>query len=164
MIVLLAYLWACVQNFTQLSGSADLYILLFGVVCLAWFDFAMDPTKEQHQILWKSRKKVWRRSWQWLDQLSAKKAWAVHGRSKLTETRQVKRKVKSMFIIFFNIEGDCSQRFCHGRPNSHPQLLCRFTATEWECAKTSPRTSVTKFWLLHHNGASFHTWFSPGNI
>jgi hypothetical protein len=35
----------------QLSGSADFYILLFVVVYLAWSDFEMDPTKEQHQIV-----------------------------------------------------------------------------------------------------------------
>jgi hypothetical protein len=34
-----------------------LYVLVIGVVYLAWRDFAMDPTKEQHHILCKSRKK-----------------------------------------------------------------------------------------------------------
>jgi hypothetical protein len=43
------------------------YVLLFGVVYLAWCDFAMDPTKERH---------------------SGKKAWAVHGKAKLTETEK----------------------------------------------------------------------------
>jgi hypothetical protein len=33
-----------------------LYALSFGAVHLAWCDFAMDPAKEQHQILCKSRK------------------------------------------------------------------------------------------------------------
>jgi hypothetical protein len=39
---------------------------------------------------------------------SGKKSGAVRGKSKVTETemvRQMKIKVKSMFIIFFNIEG-----------------------------------------------------------
>jgi hypothetical protein len=41
----------------QLGGCADFYVLLFGVVYLALLDFPMDPTKEQHQILYKSLKK-----------------------------------------------------------------------------------------------------------
>jgi hypothetical protein len=42
-----------VQNFTQLGGRDDFYVLLFEVVYLAGCDFAMDPTKEQsaHQVL-----------------------------------------------------------------------------------------------------------------
>jgi hypothetical protein len=32
--------------------------------------------------------KVWWRPWQWLDMCSRKKAWAIHGRSKLTETEK----------------------------------------------------------------------------
>jgi hypothetical protein len=32
------------------------YVLLLGVVYLAKFDFTMEPTKVQHQILCKSRK------------------------------------------------------------------------------------------------------------
>jgi hypothetical protein len=33
------------------------YVFLFGVVYLAWWGFAMEPTKEKRQILYKSRKK-----------------------------------------------------------------------------------------------------------
>jgi hypothetical protein len=44
------------QNFTQLTGDVDLYVILFGVVCLSWCDFAMDLTKEHHQILCRSGK------------------------------------------------------------------------------------------------------------
>jgi hypothetical protein len=33
------------------------YALLFGVVYLAWWDFAMNLSKEQHQISWESREK-----------------------------------------------------------------------------------------------------------
>jgi hypothetical protein len=39
------------QHFVQLGGRADFYVLLFGVVYLAWRDFAMDPTKKQQQML-----------------------------------------------------------------------------------------------------------------
>jgi hypothetical protein len=34
-----------------------LYVPLFTVLYPAWCDFAMDPTKEQHQIWFKYRKK-----------------------------------------------------------------------------------------------------------
>jgi hypothetical protein len=40
--------WMDVLNF---------YVLLFGVAYLVWWDFAMDPTKKQHQILCRSWKK-----------------------------------------------------------------------------------------------------------
>jgi hypothetical protein len=53
------------------------YVILFWVAYLAWWDFAMDPTKERHQILRKFRKKE---KWGlWLDKRSGKNAWAVHG-------------------------------------------------------------------------------------
>jgi hypothetical protein len=42
-------------------------------------------------------------------------------------------------------QGDCSQRICPGRPNSHLLILmCLFTATALNCARTSPRTLATK--------------------
>jgi hypothetical protein len=43
-----------------------------------------------------------------VDELSGKKERALHGKSKFTKTekaRQVKSKVKSMLIIFFDIKG-----------------------------------------------------------
>jgi hypothetical protein len=52
--------------------------------------------------------KVRQRPWQWLDKRSEKKAWDVQWKPKLTETknaRQVKSKVMSMLIIFFDIKG-----------------------------------------------------------
>jgi hypothetical protein len=58
---------------------------------------------------------------------------------------KMKSKVKSMLIIFFLREGDCSQRIRPGRPkNQFCMLLWCFTTTAWKCAKTSPRTLVTK--------------------
>jgi hypothetical protein len=68
------------------------YVLLFGR------GFTVDPTKEQHQMLDKSRGKC---------DGDPEKARAVHGKSKLIEAenaRQVKIKVKSMLIIFFDIK------------------------------------------------------------
>jgi hypothetical protein len=51
---------------------------------------------------------VWGTPWQWLGKSSGKKAWAVHGMSKLPETEKRcdrrKAKIKSMFITFFDIK------------------------------------------------------------
>jgi hypothetical protein len=55
---------------------------------------------------------------------------------------------------FFLQQGDCSQRIRSGSPDSQFRILLRcFTATVSKCAKTSPRTLVTKFWLLHTDDA-----------
>jgi hypothetical protein len=56
-MAVLAYLGSQCTQFMQLSRCADCYVISFGAVYLAWCDFAMDPTKEQHQIVCKSLKK-----------------------------------------------------------------------------------------------------------
>jgi hypothetical protein len=92
----------------QLDGYADFYVLLFGVVYLAWCDFEKNPIKISIKFLSKSRKSARPRPWQWLDKRSGQKAWAEHGQSKLTgpkKARQVKSKVNSKLIIFFDIKG-----------------------------------------------------------
>jgi hypothetical protein len=40
----------------QLGGYADFYALVFGVMYLAWSDFAMGPTASVHQILYRCGK------------------------------------------------------------------------------------------------------------
>jgi hypothetical protein len=81
------------------------YVLLFEVVYLARSDFVKDPTKEQHQILCKSKTKC-----------DPSNDWtSVRGRKQETymespksprpkKARQVKSKVKSMLIILFDIK------------------------------------------------------------
>jgi hypothetical protein len=93
------------------------YILLFGLVYLAWWDFAMDLTKEQHQMLCKSWKKCNTDVFQWLDKRLGRKhepyagAWmtcSFQGRP--WRMRQV-NKVKSMLIIFFGIKAIVHKEF-----------------------------------------------------
>jgi hypothetical protein len=127
----------------------SVYVLLFGVVYLTWCDVAIGSIKEQHQILFRSLKKVRRRPWHWLDKRSEKKARAIHGKSKLTETEKSETgEVQSQEHThnFLWHHGDSSQKKIRsGRPNSQIRiLLWRSTATTWKCAKTLPRISATK--------------------
>jgi hypothetical protein len=92
----------------------------------SWFDFAMDPTNEHH---------------------SGKKVWAVHGKSELTETEKRRAGAEQNQERAYQLlhQGDCSQRTCPGRPNSHfGILLWHFTALALKCAKISHRTLWTK--------------------
>jgi hypothetical protein len=50
---------------------------------MAWCDFAVDPTATNFVKI-----SVQRRPWQWLGKRSGKKAWTVHGKTKLTETEK----------------------------------------------------------------------------
>jgi hypothetical protein len=79
-----------VLTFMQLGAGDNFYVLLFRFVYLAWCDFAMDPTQEQRVCIkfCADLEKGRRRPWQWLDKRSGKKAWAVHGKFKLTETEK----------------------------------------------------------------------------
>jgi hypothetical protein len=103
--------------------------------------------------------KVQWRPWQWWDKHLGKKAWALHGKSKLTETKkdetgeeqsqehdhhktetvEEQSKEKGWHQWYH------SQRICLSRPNRQFRILqWRFKATAWKCAETSPRTLVTK--------------------
>jgi hypothetical protein len=77
------------------------YVPLFGVLYLAWCNFAMGPTKK-HQILCKSRKKCDG------DPGLGRKHWPP--RPKQGETGEIS-KVKSIVIIFFDIKGIAHKEF-----------------------------------------------------
>jgi hypothetical protein len=112
--------------------------------------------------------KVQRRPWQWLDKHSGKKAWAVHGKSKLTETEEGEageELSQELAHHFLWHQGDCSQRIRPGRPNSIPHCTVTFTKTLWKWAKTSPQTLSTKeLVLLSQQCSDWHFLFQQGRF
>jgi hypothetical protein len=101
------------------------YVLLFGVVYLAWYDFTMkqrngikscaDLGKCAVETLAMIRQafveEIMRSQWKSPNSLRPKKA------------RQVKSRVNNMLIIFSDIKWDYSQRIGPGRPNSQFHIL-----------------------------------------
>jgi hypothetical protein len=79
-------------------------------------DLAMDPTKEQHQILYKSRKKC--------DgdpgMSSTRKVQSHRDRKK---TRQARSKSQEHAHHFLIHQGDSSQRIRPGRPNGQFRII-----------------------------------------
>jgi hypothetical protein len=113
--------------------------------------------------LCKSRKNLGRRPWQWLDKRSEKKVWALHGKSKLTETekrQEVKSKVKRMLIILFDIRRIVHKEFIIAGQTANfaycYDALRRQRENVWTL---SPKLWRQKNWLLHHDNAPFHTPF-----
>jgi hypothetical protein len=96
------------------------------------------------QISWKV---PWR-PWKWLDKHSGKKAWTVHGKSKLTETVKGETDEEQSQAHAHNFlwhQWDCSQRIAPVTPNSKFRtLLWHFMATAWKCAKTLAQSLATK--------------------
>jgi hypothetical protein len=140
-MIVLAYLGS---QCTQLHGC----ILLFGVMYLTSFHFATDPTKEQHQILCKSRKKCDGDASNDQTSVRRRKPEPYTERQNFPrpkKVRQAKSKVKSMLIIFFDIKRIVHKKIRPGKPNSQFRiLLWRFMATAWKCVKTSSRTLATR--------------------
>jgi hypothetical protein len=75
------------------------------------FRYGSDKGTSSHLV--QVSDKVRRRHRQWLENHSGKKAWVVHGKSKLTTERpkHLKSKIKSMLIIFFDIMGIVHKEF-----------------------------------------------------
>jgi hypothetical protein len=108
-----------------LHSSVDM--LIFRSFYLeSWWHFMMDSTMEQHETFCKSQKKVRQRLWQWLDKRLGKKTWAVHRKSKFTETDKGKagqRESQKHAHHFLWYQGDYMQTSHPRRPNSQFYIL-----------------------------------------
>jgi hypothetical protein len=81
------------------------------------------------------------------------------------KARQVKRKVRSMLIIFFDIKGIVHKEFFLAGQTLNSAYYCDVLRRLREnvrrlCAEIWRQ----KDWLLHHDNAPSHTSFSPRNI
>jgi hypothetical protein len=112
-----------VHSFTQLGGRAA-----FMCVHLDWCDFAMDPTKEQHEFSCKSRKECERRPWQWLETLSGKKAWSVRGDRTHWDPRRWER-------------WSAKSRVCSSFPLTSRGLFTKNSS--WQAKQSNPHVTVT---------------------
>jgi hypothetical protein len=92
--------------------------------------------------------KVWRRTLQWLHMRSGKKAWAVHGTSRLAETENKTWACSS----FFCRQEECSQRIPHTNVTFYGDC-CE------NVRRLRPDLWRQKNWLLHHDNASSHISF-----
>jgi hypothetical protein len=113
-------------------------------------------TASVHQVLCKSQKKMWRGPWQWLDKHSGKEAWPE-------KSRQLGSKVRSMFIIFFDIKWIVHKEFVLLDQTVNSIYCCDILW--WLCEillRLRPELRWQKDWLLHHNNAPSYIPFSPG--
>jgi hypothetical protein len=142
-------------------GMLTFYILLFGAMYLAWCDFTMDPTKEQQLcIAFCANLKTSATETLSMNayEHSGKKAWVVHGKSKLTEIKNgetdEEQSQKHVHYFLWH-QGDCLQRIHPGRPNSQfCVLLWCFMVTMWKCAKTKELALASRQHTVSH--FSFH--------
>jgi hypothetical protein len=123
-----------VDDSTSISWESVYKLSCKWVDVLTWCNFVMNLTKEHHQIMCNLGKGV-------TETLARKRelytgvwmACLVQGR--LKKARQMKSKVKTMLIIFFDIKGIVHKKILSGRPNSQFCIipLC-FMATAWNWA------------------------------
>jgi hypothetical protein len=128
----------------QLGGHGDFYVLLFGVVYLACYDFAMDPTKEQ-RVCRKPLKNCYRGpvSTACLVLGLSDIHWGgpAYRKSPDSLKPKLKSKVKSMLIIFFDIKRLFKQN------------------SSWQAKHLIPHTNVTTGYCIitTHHLTSFFT-------
>jgi hypothetical protein len=81
------------------------------------------------------------------------------------KARQLKSKVKSMFIIFFHIESIVHKEFVLAGQTVISAYCCDvLRRLRQNVRKLCPEIWVQKNWLLLHDNAPSHIHFSPGNF
>jgi hypothetical protein len=107
------------------------------------------------------------RSWKLLDKRSGKKAWAIHGKSKLAETEKDEigedKKSKSMLLIFFDIKGIVLKEFVLAGQPVNSSYYCDILRRLSEC-EDFPRTIATKTGCCITTKHSLTRHLLPGNF
>jgi hypothetical protein len=125
----------------------------------------MEQTKEQRVCIKFSAnlEKLRRWSWQWLDTCSGKKAWAVHGTSKFTETEKrwdrwtAKARACSSF---FDVKGIVHRELVLAGQTVNSAYYCDVLRRLSEnVRRLRPELWRQKNWLLHHDNAPSHVSF-----
>jgi hypothetical protein len=132
------------------------YILVFGVMYLSWCDFAMDLTKEQRVCIkfCANLRKIA------IEKESMNRTWEseclVQTSPKLKNVTQMKNKVKSMLIIFFDIKGIIHKEFVLAGQTVNSAYYCDIL---WRLRKNVWRLHLELWWqkelVSQHNVSYF---------
>jgi hypothetical protein len=161
-MVVLAHLGSqCTKFHAAGLGSADLYVLLFWVVYLAW---AIPPwirqrNNECESNLVQISENVRRKPWQWLDSFRGRKH-EPYTESRNSPRAKKPRQVKSMLIIFFDIKGIVHKYFVLAGQTVNFAYYCNILRRLSENMRRLRLEHWRQnYWLLHQDNASFHTSF-----
>jgi hypothetical protein len=127
----------CASNFVQNSEKVSRVV----TSDKSWI-YGYDPETEQQSSQWKS-----------LNSPRPKKAW------------QVKNKVKSILIIFFDIKGIVHKEFILAGQTVNSTYYCDVLRQPREnVRRLHPKLWWHKNWFLHHENAPFPTYFFSTNF
>jgi hypothetical protein len=146
-MIVLAYLGSQCTKF-HTGGLTCWFFMSFHLESCIWPDAIPQWIQQRYSIKFCVISEiVQHRPWQWLDKLLEKKAWAIHRKSKLTETKKGEtgeQQSQEHTHHFLWYQGDCSQRILPGRSNSQFYILCenvqRLRSELWR----------QRNWLMHH--------------
>jgi hypothetical protein len=159
-MIVLAYLGSQCTNF-RVAGWTCWFLTSFYLESeyLAWCDFAMVPTTEQHKILSKSRKRCDEDPGNDTSVGGRKQAPYTESpnssRPKNGETGEGQSQEHAHHFLWH--KGDCPQRIRPGRTQSILHTTVTFYG---DCVNIHPELwRQKKNWLLHHGNALSHTSF-----